>query len=143
MRSQRQFITGNPRGTVNNPLRVMIVEDEAQMGELFGEVLEGMGFTVCAIETTEIDAIAAASRCRPDLLLVDVQLLVGSGLSAVAKILDAGFIPHVFYSGDISGVQAAAPGAIAIQKPFRVPELAHAINRALAIAPPKPIQSVL
>jgi two-component system, response regulator PdtaR len=113
------------------PLRVMVVEDEALMGALFGEVLEGMGYTVCAIETTEDDAVAAATRCKPDLLLVDVQLAVGSGLTTVAKILSTGFIPHVFYSGDISGVQAARPGAIAIQKPFRVPELARAIALAL------------
>ena len=124
-----------------NPLRVMVVEDEAVMGVLFGEVLEGMGFTVCAIESTEPDAVAAASRCKPDLMIVDVQLAVGSGLSAVAKILSTGFIPHVFYSGDISGVEAARPGAIAIQKPFRVTELAGAIARALDGASPddKPI----
>ena len=124
-------------------LRIMVVEDETPMGVLFGEVLEGMGYIVCAIEATEANAIAAAERCKPDLLLVDVQLGVGSGVSVVAEILRKGFVPHVFYSGDISGVQASQPTAVALQKPFRVAELAQAINRALnASAPTDRLQSV-
>ena len=115
-----------------NPLRVMVVEDETVLGLLFGEVLEGMGYIVCAIEATEADAVAAALRCKPDLMLVDVQLGIGSGVAAVAQILLRGFVPHVFYSGDISGVQASQPNAVAIQKPFRVPELARAFERALS-----------
>ena len=79
-----------------NPLRVMVVEDEAVLGLLFGEVLEGMGYIVCAIEATEPDAVAAALRCKPDLMLVDVQLGSGNGVSAVEQILLQGFVPHVF-----------------------------------------------
>ena len=117
-------------------IRVMVVEDETFLGVLFGEVLEGMGYVVCAIEATETGAIAAAVRCKPDLMLVDVRLSDGSGISAVAEILRGGFVPHVFYSGDISGVQTSQPTAVAIQKPFRVPELARAIERALSASAP-------
>ena len=93
------------RAAAMTAIRVMVVEDETLLGFLFGEVLEGMGYVVCAIEATEASAVAAAERCKPDLMLVDVQLGVGSGVSAVAEILRNGFVPHVFYSGDISGVQ--------------------------------------
>ena len=112
-------------------LRILLVEDEAIMGQLLGEVLQGMGHVVCATETTEADAVAAVARCKPDLMLVDIQLGVGNGISAVEKILRNGFIPHVFYSGDISGVRTSRPSAVSIQKPFRVRELAEAIQRAL------------
>jgi len=112
-------------------LRVLVVEDEALLGVLFGEVLEGMGHEVCAIAATEPDAIKAALRHHPDLLLVDVQLGVGNGVSAVTEILRSGFVPHVYYSGDISGIQASQPNAVTIQKPFRVSDLAKAIDRAL------------
>ena len=114
-----------------SPLRIMVVEDETVLGLLFGEVLEGMGYVVCAIAATEADAVAAALRCKPDLMLVDIQLAVGNGISAVAEILRNGFVPHVFYSGDIAGIRASRPSAVAIQKPFRVAELADAIERAL------------
>lgn len=103
------------------------------MGVLFGEALEGMGYIACAIETTEAGAVAAADRCKPDLMLVDVLLGPGSGVSAVEEIIRDGFVPHVFCSGDISGVRAARPNAIAIQKPFRVSELARALDRALGV----------
>ena len=112
-------------------LRVLLVEDDTPLGVLLGEVLEGMGYAVCAIEATEHGAIAAALRCKPDLLLVDVQLGVGSGVAAVEQILRGGFVPHVFYSGEISGVQMLKPSAVTLQKPFRVPDLARAIERAL------------
>lgn len=119
-------------------LRVLLVEDEPVLSALFGEVLEGLGFVVCAIAVTELDAVAAAVRCKPDLMLVDVQLCVGNGISAVAAILSAGFVPHVFYSADISRVLALQPSAIALQKPFRIGELAQAINRALSASPHAP-----
>ncbi len=113
------------------PLRVMIVEDDTILGALFGEVIEGLGYSVCAIEATESGAVVAAARCKPNLMLVDVHLGFGSGISAVASILRTGYVPHVFYSGDISGVKALLPSAIAIQKPFRIPDLARAFERAL------------
>jgi CheY-like chemotaxis protein len=118
------------------PLRILLVEDEALLGSLLGEVLEGMGHVVCGIESTETAAVAAAARCKPDMILADIQLGTGSGVSAVEQILSRGFVPHVFYSGDISGVQATRPTAVAIQKPFRVPDLARAFERALGAPVP-------
>ena len=81
-------------------------------------MLEEMGYEVCAIEASEIDAVAGALRCDPDLLIVDAQLSDGSGVSAVAQILRTGFIPHVFMSGDVAGVTALRPDAVVVQKPF-------------------------
>lgn len=111
--------------------RVLVVEDDAVIATLLAEVLEGMGHDVCAIEATEADAVAAANRCRPDLMIVDARLGDGSGVSAVEEILRAGFVPHVFVSGDALRVQALRPGALVIQKPFRESDLARAIQHAL------------
>jgi CheY-like chemotaxis protein len=112
-------------------LRVLVVEDNAIIGMLLAEVLAGMGHDVCAIEATEADAVTAAARCRPDLMIVDVQLGDGSGVFAIEKILRTGFVPHVFVSGDTLGVRALRPDAVVIQKPFRESDLARAIQRAL------------
>jgi CheY-like chemotaxis protein len=118
-----------------NGLRVLVMEDEAIIAMLFGDVLEGMGHHVCAIATTESDAVAAAARCRPDLMIVDAHLGKGSGLAAVAKILRWGFIPHVFVSGDSARALSLKPDAVAIQKPFLETDLVRAIARALDAAP--------
>lgn len=115
-------------------LRVLVVEDEAMIAALFAEVLAGMGHDVCAIEATQADAVAAAVRCRPDLMIVDAQLGDGSGVSAVEEILRTGFVPHLFVSGDFSRIKALKPDAVTICKPFHVADLARAIQRALDVA---------
>jgi len=115
-------------------LRVLVVEDDAMIGVLLGEMLEGMGYDVCAIEATEADAVTAAARCRPDLMIVDVRLGEGSGVSAVDAIHRAGPVPHVFVSGDIARIRALKPGSIAIQKPYRESDLALVIQQALGPA---------
>jgi two-component system, response regulator PdtaR len=112
-------------------LRVLVVEDDAIIGALLAEMLEGMGHDVCAVEATEADAVTAAARWRPDLMIVDVRLGEGSGVSAVDEIHRAGPIPHVFVSADISGLHTLRPGAAMIQKPYREADLARVIRRAL------------
>jgi len=115
-------------------LRILIVEDDALIGMLLAEMLEEMGHGVCAIEATEADAVTAVIRCRPDLIIVDVRLGDGSGISAIEEILRNGPIPHLFVSGDISRVKALRPDAVVIQKPFREVDLTAAIQSALDVA---------
>jgi two-component system, response regulator PdtaR len=113
-------------------LRILLVEDEAIVAVLFADLLVAMGHEVCAIEATEAGAVAAAIRCRPDLMIVDAHLMDGSGASAVAAILRAGFVPHVFVSGDPLREQRFGLGSVVLQKPFRESDLVRAIGSALA-----------
>ncbi len=113
------------------PLKVLIVEDEVLIAMLFADVLEEMGHTVCAMESTEADAVAAAAKFHPDLIIADARLRKGSGIAALATILRSGHVPHVFVSGDVSGVRAARPDAIVIQKPFFASDLARAVELAM------------
>lgn len=123
-------VTGGGNKTVE-AMRVLVVEDDAVIGLLLAEMLVGMGHDVCAIEATEADAVSAAGRCKPDLMIVDVGLGEGSGLSAVETIFRSGPIPHVFVSGDVSKVRALRPSSNFIQKPYREADLARVIRRAL------------
>jgi DNA-binding response OmpR family regulator len=111
-------------------LRILVMEDNAVIGMLLAEMLAEMGHDVCAIETTVADAVTAAVRCKPNLLIVDVRLGDGSGISAVEEICRTEPIPHLFVSGDTSGVKALRPDAVVIQKPFRESDLARAIQCA-------------
>jgi two-component system, response regulator PdtaR len=112
-------------------LRILVAEDDAMIAMLLADVFVQMGHDICAMEATEAGAVAAALRCRPDLMIVDARLGDGSGLAAVDEILRTGFVPHVFISGDISTVRALKPGAVAIQKPFNDSVLVRAIQSAL------------
>jgi DNA-binding NtrC family response regulator len=99
---------------------------------LLADMLTDLGH-VCSIQRTEAGAVAAAARWKPQLMIVYVTLGVGCGIAAVEAIIRAqpAPIPHVFISGDISKVMAIKPGAVAIQKPFREPDLVLAMRRAL------------
>ena len=94
-----------------------------------------MGHDVCATAATEAEAVSAAIRYRPDLMIVDAGLGRGSGVSAVEEILRAGPLAHVFISGDAETVRVRKPDAVVVRKPFREAELARAIDMALVAAP--------
>lgn len=115
-------------------LRILLIEDEVMIGVLLAEVLEDMGHDVCGVEATEAEAVAAAARCSPDLMIVDVWLADGNGVSAIAEILRAGPMPHFFVSGDIALARTLKPGAEVMQKPFREQDLVLAIDRAIGTA---------
>jgi CheY-like chemotaxis protein len=122
------------RGGPVRALCVLVVEDDPQIGALVAETLEVMGYEVQAVESTEAGAVAAAARSRPDLMVVDVLLDEGNGVSAVESIIrTAGHIPHIFVSGDLLQTRTFKPGAVVIQKPYREADLAAAIGRALGV----------
>lgn len=124
---------GSPDANVTPPpLRVLVVEDDAVIALLYGEVLEGMGYEVCATVGGETAAVSAAIRCRPDLMLVDQRLSDGSGVHAVEAILATRVIPQVFVSGDPAAVRLLRPDAVVLRKPFHATELGAAIELALA-----------
>ncbi len=114
-------------------LRVLIVEDEELIAMLLAETVEALGHDVCATAATQAAAIVAAELHRPNFMIVDSGLADGCGVDAVEAILRTGFIPHLFVTGNALEVAAQRPDAIILQKPFFVPELAAAIERAMAV----------
>jgi DNA-binding response OmpR family regulator len=118
-------------------LRVLVIEDDALIALLLAELLAGMGYDVCATAATEAEAVNAAARHRPDLMIVDAGLGRGSGVSAVEEIQRGGPVAHLFISGDAGRVRTRKPGAVVVRKPFRKAELARAIDMALAAANPQ------
>jgi two-component system, response regulator PdtaR len=115
-------------------LRVLVIEDDALIAMLLAEVLKGMGHEVCATAATEGEAVLAAKRHRPDLMIVDAGLGRGSGVSAVEEIERTRRIAHLFISGDAETVRGRKPEALVVRKPFRQAELAGAMAKALAAA---------
>ncbi len=116
-------------------LRVLIIEDNALISMMLSEMLAEMGHNVCASAASEVQAVTAATRYRPDLMIVDAALgQGGSGISAVEEILRAGPVAHVFVSGDPGTIEARRPGAVVVRKPFSQAELVRATEIALEAA---------
>lgn len=115
-------------------LRILVVEDDALIAALLGEMLEGMGHNVCSIVADEDNAVAAAIRCCPEIMIVDVGLRDGDGVSAVDRISRGRSIPHMFVTADFVRVKALRPNAIVVQKPYREPDIFRAIERTMSVA---------
>jgi len=109
-------------------LNVLVVEDDAMIGILLAEMLEDMGYDVCAIAATEDDAVADAARCKPGLMIVD-ELREGNGSSAVARILLHGPVLCVFISG--APLRFSRTAKKVLRKPFLEGDLLRAIQDVL------------
>jgi DNA-binding response OmpR family regulator len=126
--------------TTMTALSVLVVEDDAMIGLLLAEMLGEMGYDVCAIAATEEDAVTQALRYKPGLMIVDEQLLEGTGLSAVNRILRVRSTPCVFISG--APLRHKRPGATMLQKPFLEEDLVRAIQYVVGSADaPSPLPS--
>ena len=112
-------------------LRVLLVEDDFLISVLLAELLIGLGHHVCATAQTEADAVAAAAQHNPDMILVDVTLKEGNGISAMRTIARTSDRRHVFMTG--AGRRSCPEGAVVLQKPFCEPDLLRALAQALAM----------
>ena len=114
---------------------ILVVEDDALQALMLGEILEEIGHKVCAVTSTVTGAMAFVERYRPELLIVDVWLKDGTGLSLIEKVCEKGHVPHLFATGDIAKIKLARPDAVVIQKPYHVFQLEAAIERAMEAVP--------
>ena len=101
-------------------LRVMIVEDQALLAMELELVLADSGCDVvgCAMDTAS--AFQIATRMRPDLALVDVNLLDGLTGPQIAQRLVAEFgCAVVFLTANLEQIPEGFAGALgAVSKPF-------------------------
>ena len=114
-------------------LKVLLIEDEAVIAMLLAEVLADLGHQVGEAEATEAGAIAQAARDRPDLIIADARLRVGSGIAAVEQIIRQHFIPHIFVSGYRLDKAVLHPRCVLLQKPYFDRDLERAINEAIRL----------
>jgi len=111
-------------------MSIVLVEDDVLIAMDLAELLIDMGHDVVTIARTETEAVSAAARFQPDLMIVDGNLDEGSGISAMSKILERGFVPHIYVTGDPAWILDQAPDAIIVVKPFNLQGLSAAIRRA-------------
>jgi two-component system, OmpR family, response regulator len=115
--------------------RLLVVEDDVNILELLSASLRFAGFDVSAA-TTGSEAVAAAARARPDLVVLDVMLPDLDGFEVI-KLLRAevGRIPVVFLTArdatddKIRGLTLG--GDDYVTKPFSLEELTARIRAVL------------
>ena len=83
-------------------MRVLIVEDERLIALHLEMLVTELGYEVCGIAVSDLEAIAAAAAHHPDVVLMDVRLADGgSGLDVARKIYAAHSLRCIFLSGNL------------------------------------------
>jgi len=115
---------------------IMIVEDEAIVAKDIEASLAGLGYSICAVLATGEEALAAAQKFRPDLILMDIMLQGKLDGVETAKQITANFgTPVIFltaYSDEHTISRAKETNAYGyLLKPFEERELRTTIEMAL------------
>jgi CheY-like chemotaxis protein len=95
--------------TVDERIKILVVEDEHIVAWELTERLKRMGCTVCGAVPTGEEAVRAVRECRPDLVLMDI-MLAGKmdGIEAARAIRTCCDTPVVFCSAYVGEVRARA-----------------------------------
>lgn len=115
-------------------LRIVVVEDDVFIAMDLAELLIGLGHDVPAIARTEAEAVAAAAKFHPNLMIVDGTLAEGSGISAMRQINAQGFVPHFYTTGNPFQIRELVKDAIIVAKPFSLQSLTKGIAEAMCTA---------
>lgn len=89
---------------IEAPLRFLVVEDEVILDRCLAMELEEFGFTVCGRVARGEEAVAAAVREHPDVILMDIRLAgEPDGVETARRILSIEPIPIIFMTGYSDG----------------------------------------
>lgn len=126
---------------MRDPITVLVVDDSELVRSSIRTMLELEGdFRVVGEAATGEEAVAAATRLRPDVVLMDINMPGMDGIQATQILRERLGVPVVVIS--VQGEaeyrrRALAAGAREyLIKPFTMEELAAAVRRAARAEPP-------
>ena len=119
--------------------RILLVEDDPDLREVYAEVLRDLGHTVVAVDDGAV-ALSEIPRLHPDVILVDLIMPKAEldGVELLSRLLAGPRIPVVILSAFADGlsdelspeVKAALPITAILTKPVSLDALAREIDRA-------------
>ena len=111
-------------------MHIMIIEDDALLAVNLQILVEDLGAASSLIVSSEKDAEIQAKRYPPGVIIADLHLKDGLGVSAVQKIRAAvGPVPVVYVTADPEEAKRLDPTALILSKPFQEEDLIAAIAR--------------
>jgi len=117
------------------PIKVLVVDDEPNIRDLLASGLRFAGFSVLAVGNGT-DAVAAAEKGNPDLILLDVMLPDMSGFSVTKKLRSMDILAPVLFLTARDEVEDKITGLTVggddyMTKPFSLDEIIARINAIL------------
>ncbi len=111
-------------------MHALVIEDEYFVFLAVEQALRQIGFTSFDDANSVEEAVNAAERQCPDLIIANHQLIDGTGTDAVLAICSGKDIPVVFVTANGNEVARALPDAIIVDKPFATHLLHTAVGQA-------------
>jgi two-component system, response regulator PdtaR len=120
---------------MNSTLRILIVEDEPLIAEDIADLCRLHGYEVCGTAFTAGRALNMIESCRPDLVLLDINLEdTVNGLEIAAHLREKYAIPFIFLTSYADKNTLAKAGKTSplgyIVKPFNKEQLYSTIEIA-------------
>jgi DNA-binding response OmpR family regulator len=115
-------------------LRILVVEDEFLIASMVEDALLDAGHTVVGMEDHYDGAVQKAALTRPDLVLLDMQLLgAKNGLDIATELKKMG-VPCLFTTGNCAAGRGDHLAVGCLHKPFTPADLIAAVQAARRIA---------
>ncbi|MFM2384411.1 MAG: hypothetical protein RL166_285 [Actinomycetota bacterium] len=117
------------------PIKILVVDDEPNIRDLLASGLRFAGFSVLAVGNGN-DAVVAAEKGKPDLILLDVMLPDMSGFSVTKKLRSMDIMAPVLFLTARDEVEDKITGLTVggddyMTKPFSIDEIIARINAIL------------
>ena len=122
--------------TSDEPIRVLLVEDEAIVAQDLEETVARLGYTVLGVASEGVQAVCMAAELHPQLIVMDVGLQGDiDGIQAAQMIQERAHVPVIFLTGhrDVQTLRRAVRvGPLGyLVKPFQEVELHCAMEVAI------------
>lgn len=116
---------------MNRSLRIVVADDEADMREYFAETLPDLGHQVLAVAGTGAELLQFCRQLQPELIITDIRMPDGDGLSAAKEYAHERFTPVILFTAfhDSKILQEAADSHVFayLVKPIERAQLESAI----------------
>lgn len=83
----------------DEPLRILVLEDEPDMLDFYRAWLPQLGYELSAVATSGDEALDAFERTRPDLVIADVKLKDADGIEIAKQVGQRRAVPVILVSG--------------------------------------------
>jgi CheY-like chemotaxis protein len=139
MNSFVNLIHPQPRHLGNQLVKILLLEDNHELGEIIADMLSSVGFVVCQAPDG-VSGLSRLERERFQLILSDIQMPRLNGIGLLKALRDLHMDVPVILTTGFTGVwqeeQVLQQGAVAfLPKPFGMAELIRVVDQALAGAP--------
>jgi len=108
----------------------LIIDDNLLVSQVLEDRLAPLGFETFDHTWTEEQAVAAAQRRVPDLVVVGDAVEAGCAVNAARRISAAYEVPVLMVTADAARARARLTESTAVDGPFALNEISAAISRA-------------